>query len=411
MSLRIVISGHTITKYNKVNINRKYDSIASKFGLECYFDPDDQVHKRIFRPGTFQSCQIYYGGVLMLTGTILRTEFSSAGDPPRQLVHIAGYSITGILQECTIGIFQTGAQLTNDTKVPSQFDGQTLQQIAEALCHVFPLKVIVEKELLSDAVFNTPYAQLNIRQDQYIADFLNELCTQKNVVLSHDASGNLVITRAKVNDLLTSHTTTVTTNETGGIGRSEFTNTRTFTTTTSTARNILYDFSTPGVWTNMNLCFDGQRLHGAIQCLSQNDGSTSAQSTVINPYVDDQSTLGIFRAGLRIRRFLQTMSSNDVNNDTLETARSLLNAEIKSSICLNIDIHGWVLKGNLVTPNQLILAANKDLYLYTKTKWFIQEVSYYSDAERETASLSCVRPECFNDDPIDNADLINIFSP
>ena len=397
MELRI--NGEKVPLYSEIQLNLKYDCISDTFSAKVYFDPNNAKHKKWFRPGTYQTCTIYESGVLLLTGTILSHKFASAGDPPQQLVNISGYSLTGILEDCTVGIFvdATGEPGTKDSPTPNQFDKMNLFDIATTICKVFPLKVLMDKELQNDPRLKTAFEHSLIKQDEKIGDFLDELCTQKNVVLSHDNMGNLVITRAKAGALLTTSTTLVNVQTTAvatelqGAPASR----AQVSTTKSTSRAVLFDFSDKGTWVNMTHSFDGQKLHHAVQTVGEKDGKNALDSTALNPYVNDMST-GLFKAGLRFRRVIQTSGDDD---DSKDTARAVVGGELKN-IVITVTIQGVTLNGHVVTPNQIVTITNPDCYIYSKTKFFIQEVTLFSDEKTDTATLTCVLPDCFTEDDI-----------
>jgi len=411
MELRI--SGHIVKLDNDINVSLKYDSVADTFSFLAYFDPNNPTHKEIFQPGTYQTCEVWHHNVLLTTGTILNHKFSSAGDPPKQLAGVSGYTKTGILNECTTGLFADG---TFDVDKSSQFDGKTLEQIANDVCSIFPITVMIDDELQTDAQFTTPYDHISINQQESIGRFLDRLCKAKNTVLSHDRFGNLLITRAVTKNITTTTRTLVDVNAvafTEDIDGAP-SSTATVTTTTETARQILYNFSpsNKGVWLNMDLSFDGQSLHSVIQVVAQQNAANATDSGITNPFVlayssiipmsvnspDKNSTTHDFRSGLRLRREVAQEANSE--NDAPDTARSILGDELKA-IVLTIEIQGWTLGGNLVIPNQLITVTNNELFLYNQTTWFIQEV-HFKGAQNvnETATIVCVLPECFNDDEI-----------
>lgn len=448
-STDVYISGHKIELVSHINLNLKYDSIADSFSFTAYYDPTNPVHKKIFKPLSFQTVKIVHAGVRMVTGTVLVHDFYSAGDPPKSLVQVSGYSITGILQECTVGGFQPNyVSSTNNPDEPTkhvatQFDKCTLPQIANKICGIFPLKVIVDPELLNDKVFMAPYAQVAIKQDEYLSDFLDNLCAQKNAILSHDAYGNILITRAHTGKLLTTKETRV---PPYGDGITDFryagatmlpnplyydiyyTNPvfieakgLLLKDTTSSDRHILHTF-TGSDYMRLSTGFNGQGMHSIIQVLGQNDSTDAVvqEGSVFNPYIplpaqfrsqvvggdlananviniDTFGTYGVI-GPLRMRRYIQSVGND---NDIKLTARSLLNDELRRAMVITIKINGWHLSGNLVTPNQLISIKDPEVYLFNQSTFFIQEVNYSSDPAKNVATLTCVLPDAFNDnDPI-----------
>jgi prophage tail gpP-like protein len=411
--MEIRIAGHSIKLYNQVAINLKYDSIADTFNFRLYFDPSNPTHKKIFQPGTYRKCTIVHRGVLVMTGTVLCHRFFSAGDPPKQLIEISGYSVTGVLADCCVvnTVFTEGQpqyQFDNKSSVDInqgslQFANVDLATITKTVTAWYGLGApVIEPELLNETAFNVPYKQSLATgkkdtdyRDITVAEFLDMLCKQKNVVLSHTADGRVLLTRVKASKMLTTPSTTVLANT----NPTPFTNdvagapvaTVNKTTGNSAARAILHDFkeNDPKV-ISMSLSFNGQRQHRIIQVVGEENDSNPANKTIANPMVAAGTT--------RYIRMNQT-SGND--NDTPLTARAAIGDELKN-IVLEIEIQGWALGGNLVTPNQMITATNPELFLYSRSKWFIQEVALLGDEKSETAILTCVPPESFNSDPIKN---------
>ncbi len=412
--MEIRIGGHTIKLYNEVNINLKYDCIADTFSFALYFDPTNTAHKSIFKPCTYQTCKIYHGGVLVMTGTVLSHNFGSAGNPPKQLVYISGYSVTGVLDDSCIlrtdlneangGIVVSASSPTVTIPGSSlQFDGLTLEQIAGLVTGWYEFKVIVDAELKTDAQFTKPFPNIvaaetdvtKTKPTQSVGDFLDQLCKQKNVVLSHTKDGNVLITRHKSDKILTTTETIVNVSSTSfddslaGAPPSTAVSKK----ITSKNRKILFDFNNKGQWTKMSLNVDGQKLHRLIQVVGQHQDGTednALDSGIANPYVAQA-----------VNRYVRIIQTSGDSNDTPDTARSILGDELKS-IVLTIEIQGWTLGGNLVTPNQLVSVQNDELYLFNKNTWFIQEVALHGDEKEETAVLTCVLPYCFGDDEVKN---------
>lgn len=416
--MELTIAGVQFSLYNQVSLAMKYDSVSDLFSIKVYFDPTNKQQKTIFRPGTYPTCKITHGGVLILTGTVLNYKFSSAGNPPKQLVTLSGYSWTGILDDNNMSAFVD----SKPGAISTQFNNLTLPQIAKQMCDGLNLQLApLAADLQSDTALNVPYPKVNIEQSMTMADFLNELCKNKNVVLSHDAQGRLVIAREKVNNIVTTSTTFVRIDQVPRspqiAGAPSFTASK--TTTSTKPRGVLYNFKDndpailktqrpDGSWTGMDLDYNGQQLHTYIEVVGEQSGTdkegnvepkaNTLQAFVQNPFVNFTYTDKGFKGYHRYRREIQ--KSGD-DNDTKLTAQSVLKDELKN-IVLTIDIQGWTLGGNLVIPNQLVTVYNPELYLYSSQKWFIQEVVFYGDEKVEMATLTCVMPQCFGDLEIKN---------
>jgi len=78
---KIEISGKKIEFLSDIIINLSLDSIASTFSCRTRFNPENDDHKELFKPLSYQTVKIYSSDdKLMLTGTILNHAFESNKD-------------------------------------------------------------------------------------------------------------------------------------------------------------------------------------------------------------------------------------------------------------------------------------------------------------------------------------------
>jgi prophage tail gpP-like protein len=402
--MELKIAGYTITKYRSCNIHLKYDAPASTFSFDVYYDPNDSTHRNIYRPLAYHRCEVKHGGVLVLTGTLLNSRLSESNVPEWQTV--TGYSLPGVLDDtCILNTDETvGVNEGDNTaaipQAPLDFsDNPTLEFITRQVIKKQGIELIIDPEVQKDPNFSKPFAKVTVSPEQSISSLIDGLCRRKYVVLSHTAKGELFLTRAKSDAILTTSTTlvrlspTAFSNDIQGAPESNAAQTNTVTT----SRAILWDFSKGGD-IRMSLSVNGQKMHRVVQVLKQYSKGTATVAeqagAAVNPYVPADSR------GLRFRREVQTIGDE---NDILPTARMIIGSELKE-IVLTIEVQGWTLGGNLITPNQMITVQNPAIGLHKKSKWFIQEVQLSADNVTERAVLTCVLPECFNQDKI-----INVF--
>lgn len=398
--LRVKIDGQTFDQITKWEITLLFDAIASVFAIELYYDPSNAVHRKIFKPYTYRSIQVYYSGVLLLTGVVLKHNYYSAGDPPKSTVKIQGYSKTGVLEDCP------------PVTYPLQNNGLSLLQICRATAKHYGITVKVDDEV-KNAV-NYVYNQTVPDPDKSVKDYLDELSKQQNVVLSHTASGELYLTKAKSDKLLTTKETYVLKNNLAARSH-DITNSQFASITTTTVvkdRAILYNFQDRTNWLNMEAEYNGQDLHSDVVVLTEtmaDNPNGVMMDPVWNPLFDNKEAQAanaeyvkqqydLRERGKRPRTYVQT--TGDVNTRP-KTARAILGDELKS-VSVKIDIQGVVLNGHVVTPNQMILVKNADIRLDNTTKLFIREVILRGDHVRETATIMATLPEAYNSDPIKN---------
>ncbi len=395
--MEIKIAGHTLRRFKACTIYLKHDSPASTFTLSVYYDPDDALHNIIYRPFSYHRVEIFVKGVKVLTGTLLSPRLSDG--PQRDWDDFSGYALPGILEDTCI--IDTADEITVDEanqtaavpEAPLEYSGLTLEDIATRVIRKQGISLVVDEEVRKDPNFAVPFNKVSVKPEQTVTRLLDDLCRRKNIVLSHTPNGELLLTRAKANKLLTNQYSYVKERPVGGEGQA-------FSegpAVAATERAILFDFSA-GQYLKIGLSANGQSMHRVIQVIKQvsaeSTGGGSPDGAAINPYVPADSR------GLRFRRVVQTLGDE---SDVIPTARMLVGNELKN-IKLTIRCQGHVLNGHLITPNQMITVMNKRLHLRRKSKWFIQEVVLHKEGEEEVSEITAVLPECFN-----NEKIINVF--
>ena len=391
--MEIKVGNYTVDKWNETDVTLTYDSIADAFSFKAYYDPSNAAHRKIFRPGSYHTCTVKHNGLLLITGTLLST--SASDGAVAELSSVSGYSLSGILEDVSITNSYSEAQL------PTQFNGLSLKEIATQILSKYRLKLIVDETVRAECEAAIPQANFKTSSGgnpkvETIKTFLDDLCKQKNVILSHDQYGNVLMTRPKANKI--TRTTTVLAKAKPVALTTDIAGAENFTASanvsTSINRKSIYHFDGSIPEWKMSMQFDGQKMHAIIQVVGQQSGSNAQDDTVFNPYAFKTSPYGTLRSKL----IIQT-AGND--NETKLTARRALGEELKN-IVLTIEIDRWELNGKLVRPNQLITATNPRLHMDKPTRWFIREVAFTGDTKSRTATLTCVLPECYNDDEVKN---------
>lgn len=332
-----------IDKFNGINIVLKYDSVASTFAFSFYYDKTNEAMKALARYGGYAKCQIYdEDDELLITGTILSHEYQDS--TTKSLTGISGYSLPGVLEDCEVPV----------SLYPLQSDGRSLKEIAMKLIEPFGIGLVIDygKDFtqIIDAA-NEKITKITADAKQSVKSYLTEIAAQKNIILSHTASGALRFTKAYAS------------------GKSKF----------------HFQSGFPNV--SINVSFDGQPMHSEITILKQADidGGNSGQVTLRNPYVRG------FRPTTKIQ-------STGTDITTGLAAKNALAAELKN-IKVTITIGGldkFRYDGSKIRPNTLIDITAPECNIHKRTQFFVEQVQLMQNNSEQTAVLTCVVPEVHN---------------
>lgn len=335
------IQNKEVKLYNQFSVHLKYDTVASTFSFNYYFNPDNADFRALLRPGKYPSVKVEHNGERLITGTLLNYQFAS--EASRQLTAVSGYAKAGVLEDCQIP----------PSLYPLQSDGLTLKEITQKLIQPFGINLIVDSSVVDKV--NASYETATANASESIKSYLSELASQRHVILTHNEYGDLVMTEAKAQ------------------------------------KAAIFDFvkGMPGV--KMKLEFNGQKMHSeiSVQRQAKKDDPNGESSSIKNPYA-----AGTFRPRV------EKQSTGDEMNTPLAT-RNALSEELKE-IKLLIELEGWTLNDKIVRPNNIITVLNPDLFLFKKTNFFIESVEYSGDNESESAVLTCVVPEVYNNQTPNN---------
>ena len=331
------IKNHYVLEFfNKLSFTWKYDAVASTFAFSMYFDPDDANHKELLKPGHFHQCTVEHNGETLLTGFLMNQTFTSRG--AKQLSSVSGYSLPGVLEDCNIPV----------SLYPLQSDNLSLKEIADKLLQPFGVKYLVSPAIVSD--FNKKYKKSNAMPGQSIKEYINQLASQRGIVLTHDDKGQLIFTKvdAKTLKLI-----------------------------------AVFEEGNPGI-NEISLQLNGQMLHSEITVMKQasDKNPDAGESTISNPYVD------AFRPKIKIQ------SSGDIF-DIEKAARSVLGAELQA-IKLNLQTLKFVAPGNLIKFKSESVGINR------LTDFFVQETGIIGTPESEVYNLSCVLKDVYTQDTVKN---------
>lgn len=373
----------TVKNFTNLTTNFVFNSLASTFSFDFYFDPKNQEDAETVCVSHLHECQILYNGNVELTGYILANKFKNNGKP--QLVRLSGYSKAGALGDCDIPYSQ----------YPLETDGLTFRQIISKVLAPFASNGIGIKYGIGTGAIDIKFIENEdgtqekstadkldddvektaAESSQNIASYLSEPATQRNIVISHDNFGNVLI--AKPNTKGTA------------IFNFDFTS----KDPQNDARKI------PGIEVESE--FNAQGLHTEITVVQQADdeaGTNSSKAVVRNPLIPIKPSV-IFRP--------RTVIVSSGNQFTVgEAANYELGKEIRNACKLTIKIGIVEINGRLIRENNTITIIDPENFLYTKSTWFIESVEHTINANETSTVLNCVLPFGYD---FDRKKLKNVY--
>jgi prophage tail gpP-like protein len=330
--------------FSKFQLSLAYDQFGSTFSFSFYFDPNNPDHKELACVSHYHDCVVEHNGEVLVSGFAISQGFTY--NPEKQLATISGYSKPGLFEDVNIP----------PDIYPLQSDNLSLLEIARKLTSKWNLDTKYKIGVIVDASVankvNKVFKKSTASETTTIAEYLRELAQQKQIIISHDEKGNLLFTQAN----------------------------------TDQDPVLTFDFRNGMLpATSFSHTFNGQGMHSHITVMRQAsvDGGNAGQITLKNPYVP---------TFYRPKTIVQS-SGDDI--DTNEVALREMAKEWEN-LTLQIGIDRWEVDGKIIKPNSMIEVFAPELYIYTKSRFFVRSIDYVGDEEKTTATLNCVIPEVVN---------------
>lgn len=327
--MTIKIDGDFFDYFSGLAINLKLDSVASVFSFYVRFNPDNITHRKIFKPLSFKKVEIFNdANKLIFTGTIVNHDFTSSEKP--ELLSVSGYSLPGVLEDVTVPV----------SSYPLESINRSLKDVTERLLGLFGLELYVDPSaaVAANAIYKKSVASPTDTVKAYIA----KLTAQRNIVLSHNERGQVVIYKPELDA-------------------------------------PVYYFNSSNT-NSMKLRVNGQALHSDISVIRQPSAENTGVSTADTV---KNGLIGTFRPQTKI---LSSGEDTDVSN----AANNELAAELK-----NIEIVVDLNRIENILPGSIVEVMNPEIYIFTKTKFMVVDVSIKGDVNSESSQFKLVLPETF----------------
>lgn len=350
----IKINGKSYKWFNGFTVDLNYNSVASKFSFNGLFESSNMEHRELFKPFSYNDIEIYYGKKLLITGTILNVVFTSKKD--KTLAKVEGYSKTGVINDCN---------LPKDS-FPLTISKSSSKDAIERVLKPFNLSVIIDESAID--LMNEVEDEITVAIDESIATFIARLCLGKGLILTHNAFGQLVITKLSVPK--------------GVVQRFD---------DTEPSISMVMKTNGQGMFSEV---YSVKEQGFSLEKVSEGDfDSSGAEDGILIPYVN----------ATRPRTYMETTGNN---KDLALSNRKKVGALIKKAVTLTISCDTIkFLNGEVFTPNEVISVKSNDIYLLKDTEFFIEKVALKQGDSNDSAILSCVLLTAYNED-----DLIDIFA-
>lgn len=170
----VVLGTDHVQAWPNVSLEVSLDRF-SQVRLSGPFEPDDANVRRVLDPTGYAPVSIMVGGVTQFRGVVVAVNPRTSAD--ERTVSVLAYARAGVLQDCTP---PTGL-------LPLEYTGQTLQQIARAMCQPFDGLGPV----FPDGP-GKPFAEVAADPDVPVLDFLRNLANKRGRIISNNTNGDPV---------------------------------------------------------------------------------------------------------------------------------------------------------------------------------------------------------------------------
>lgn len=169
--IELKVNGKKLDFFNSFSFSDRIDSIAGSISFSSFVDIGAYDYANV---------EAYRDGVLIFTGEIVNKDVPNE-TPPKPFTYKAE-SLTHILS-CTLPI----------EAYPLQIESTTLKDTTEHVCSFFDVVSVFDQSAEEEANENNKLSDLKLAESA--SKIINDLVTNKGIILTHDAYGRLIITK------------------------------------------------------------------------------------------------------------------------------------------------------------------------------------------------------------------------
>lgn len=326
------LNGERFRAWETVSITRNIDTFDT-VEFTAPFEPQDLTFRDTFRPMKFRDAAIDVGGSRLFSGTVL-TPAPNLTETSRR-VTVAAYSRAAVLNDS-----QPPASL-----FPLEFNGQTLFEIAAALCAPFGLAAV----FLDDP--GPAFDKVAIAPTKTVFSSLIDLAKQRGLIITNDENGNLLFQKS----VQPGNPVAIFSEGDGPIG---------------------------AVTPRLN----PQKYYSHVTGIQPAaTGAAGSQYTVENPHLT-----GIIRP--------HTFTANDTKSGDLKTAvEATAGRMFAGAVSYVVPVATWRdSSGELWRPNTNLILQAPGAMIYNPYEFVIRQVTFTRAANSESAALVLMLPGAFS---------------
>lgn len=320
--ISIKINNREYKYFSGLSVSLNYTGFVSTFSFNAPFDPEDDQSRALFQPLEYQVVKIYFNGTLVLTGPIVSYQFTDNSKPTNAT--FTGYCKCGILQDVSIPT----------SLYPVESTDRTLQEIIERLILPFGIKV-------SFNAIDKKYAKTVANENESVGSYIHKLCEQRNLRLSHDINGDLVVSDNKLDSDL----------------KTTFNN----------------DYKANAASLNI----DGQSIFSDYIAVKQASIKNNVQAESVQKYP------------IKYRPIVKVQQDGEQGD--IEGFAKSMRANGGRALNLTLNLDRWTNYANeIYLPGDVVNYQNDELSLYKLNRWFIESVTLKEEDKQELSTLNLV---------------------
>lgn len=176
-SLVIKINGENLEFFDNVTLSTSIDAISSSFSFSSFLNLESYE---------FSEIEVLRNDVIIFTGFVFSKAAPENQSP--EPFNYKCYSRTGILEDCSLPL----------SSYPVQTVNKTLKEIVESICSNFDITVKFDPS--ADSEINKNYSLQSQSPVTKAAEIINKLCSQRDLILTHNSKGELIITKSLIGE-------------------------------------------------------------------------------------------------------------------------------------------------------------------------------------------------------------------